>query len=548
VSRLAEEPGAAGTRSHSSARSARLVAAGILLSRLSGFVREAVVARYLGTSPFASAFRAASKLPNVIQNLLGEGTLSASFIPVYVRLLERGDRRAAGRLAGAILSLMFIVVGGLSLLGSALAPVLVRIALPGFDGELRDTTIRCARILFPMTGVLALSAWALGILNSHRRFFVSYSAPVVWNAAIIGALVTMAGRAAGADFVVAVSWGALVGGFAQFAVQLPWVLRLERSLELRPDSRMPEVREVLHNAGPAILGRGAVQLSAYVDTFLASFLFAGAVAALNYAQILYVLPVSLFGMSIAAAELPELSREGASPEVLSARLAVGLGRIAFFVVPSAVGFLLLGDVIVGALLQRGEFVRVDTLLVTLILMSYSIGLLASTRARLFASTFYALGDTRTPARIAAIRVAIAGAVGASLMFVLERHAIAAAPLGFVAAGPETARPLGAVGLALGAGTAAWFEWAALRRRLGERLGTPLATRHSGKMMAAALTSGILARAISFALPAGTTPLLRGVLVLPAFGAAYLALTRMLGVPNAATLLARLGVNRRGGRG
>ncbi|MGD8278145.1 MAG: lipid II flippase MurJ, partial [Gemmatimonadota bacterium] len=293
MNRPAEESDATAARGHTSARSARLVAAGILFSRFAGFIREAVMARYLGTSPFASAFRAASKLPNVIQNLLGEGTLSASFIPVYVRLLERGDRREAGRLAGAVLSIMFIVVGALGLLGSALAPILVRIALPGFSGELRETTIRCARILFPMTAVLALSAWALGILNSHRRFFVSYSAPVVWNAAIIGALVTMASRATGADFVVAVSWGALIGGFAQFAVQLPWVLRLERSLDLRPDHRMPEVREVLHNAGPAILGRGAVQLSAYIDTFLASFLFTGAVAALNYAQILYVLPVSL---------------------------------------------------------------------------------------------------------------------------------------------------------------------------------------------------------------------------------------------------------------
>jgi putative peptidoglycan lipid II flippase len=549
VSRLAEEPGAVTDRSRTSARSARLVAAGILLSRLAGFIREAVLARYLGTSPFASAFRAGLRLPNVIQNLLGEGTLSASFIPVYVRLLERGDRREAGRLAGAILSLLFIVVGSLSLLGSALAPILVRIAAPGFNDQVRDATIRCARILFPMTGVLTLSAWALGILNSHRRFFVSYSAPVVWNAAIIGTLVTVAGRALGADFVVAVSWGALIGGFAQFAVQLPWVLRLERSLDLRPDYRMPEVREVLHNAGPAILGRGAVQLSAYVDVFLASFLFTGAVAALNYAQTLYVLPVSLFGMSVAAAELPELAREGSSTAVLNARLSTGLGRIAFFVVPSAVGFLVLGDVIVGALFERGRFTRADTLLVSMILVGYSIGLLASTRARLFASTFYALGDTRTPARIAAFRVAVAGVVGVSLMFLLERHAVVARPFAIVAGpGPDGARPLGSVGLAVGAGVAAWIEWAALRKRLRGRLGASLESPFAGRMIGAALASAALARATDALLPAATEPLLRGVVVLPVFGLAYLALTRVLGVPTAAALLDRLRVTRRNGRG
>ncbi len=549
MNRLAEDPAATAGRSHESGRSARLVAAGILLSRLAGFVREAVLARYLGTSPFASAFRGGLKLPNVIQNLLGEGTLSASFIPVYVRLLERGDRRAAGRLAGAILSLMFMVVGAVSLLGSALAPVLVSITMPGFGGELRDTTIRCARILFPMTGVLALSAWALGILNSHRRFFVSYSAPVVWNAAIIGALVTMASRTAGADFVVAVSWGALIGGFAQFVVQLPWVLRLERSLDLRPDYRMPEVREVLRNAGPAILGRGAVQLSAYVDVFLASFLFSGAVAALNYAQTLYVLPVSLFGMSIAAAELPELSREGASPAVLNTRLATGLGRIAFFVVPSAVAFLLLGDVIVGALFQRGEFAPADTLLVSLILAGFGIGLLASTRARLFTSTFYALGDTRTPARIAAIRVAIAAVVGAALMFLLERYVVVARPLAIVAGpGPEGARPLGSVGLALGAGAASWFEWATLRRHLRVRLGASLGSPFVGRMIVAALAGAASARAVSAVLPQGTAPLPRGLAVLPVFGFVYLGLTRLLGVPTAAALLDRIRVTRRNGRG
>lgn len=530
-------------------QSARLVATGILLSRVAGMIREVALARYLGTSAFASAFRAGLRLPNVLQNLLGEGTLSASFIPVYVRLLERGDERNAGRLAGTILSLLFIGVGTLSLAGALLAPVLIRIAMPGFSPEVRDATVRCARILFPMTAVLALSAWALGILNSHRRFFISYSAPVLWNVAIIAALVTAAGRLSGADFVVAASWGALIGGFAQFAVQLPWLLRLQRSIRLRPDIRMPEVREVLTNAGPAILGRGAVQLSTYVDLFLASFLFDGAVAALNYAQTLYVLPVSLFGMAVAAAELPELAREESSAAALRTRLAGGLGRIAFFVVPSAVAYLLLGDVIIAALLQRGRFEPADTHLVQFILAAYAVGLLASTRTRLFASAFYALGDTRTPARVAALRVLGAALLGGAFMLLFEDWGVRAGPFDLVAVTDSAqVRPLGSAGLALGAGIAAWLEWSLLRKRLEHRLGSSLRSPFVGRLIAAALAGAVLARLTGALLPPDTGHVLRAAAVLPVFGAVYLALSALFGVPTTRAVLRRFRAAPRNGAG
>lgn len=530
----------------SSGRSARLVATGILLSRVAGYLRDRALANYLGTSVFASAFRAGLRLPNVLQNLLGEGTLSASFIPVYVRLIERGDEKAAGRVAGAILSLLFIAVGILALLGAWLAPYIVSIAMPGFEGELKETTIRCARIMFPMAAVLALSAWALGILNSHRRFFISYSAPVVWNLVIIGTLVALAGRLAGADLVVAASWGALLGGFAMFAVQLPWLLRLQRSLDLRPDYRMAEVREVLRNAGPAILGRGAVQVSTYVDLFLASFLFAGAVAALGFAQTLYILPVSLFGMSVAAAELPELSREGGSADALAGRLDTGLRRITFFVVPSAVGYVLLGDIIVGALFQTGEFVPADTVLVHLILIGYSVGLLASTRTRLFSSAFYALGDTRTPARFAALRVAAAAAIGAGLMLLAERYGLDATAFVLVRdPDPAVIRPLGAAGLALGAGIAAWLEWVLMRRSLRARVRSGLRSPFMMRLLVAAVVAAAVARLVDIPVPDGIHPVWRAAIVLPVFGAVHLGGATALGVPGGSLLLSRLRAGRNG---
>jgi putative peptidoglycan lipid II flippase len=158
--------------------------------------------------------------------------------------------------------------------------------------------------LLPMAGVLVLSAWSLGILNSHRRFFIPYVAPVLWNGAMIATLVWFGGRLDSGGLVVAVAWGALIGGALQFGIQLPWLLRLERDLRISLATRLGPVREAIANAGPAILGRGVVQLSGWVDMVLASLLAVGGRAAFGYAQTLYVLPASLFGMSGGAAELP----------------------------------------------------------------------------------------------------------------------------------------------------------------------------------------------------------------------------------------------------
>ncbi|MEX0907373.1 MAG: murein biosynthesis integral membrane protein MurJ [Gemmatimonadota bacterium] len=519
--------------------SAQLVAAGILLSRVSGLVREMVFSRYFGTSPFASAFRAATRLPNVLQNLLGEGTLSASFIPVYSRLLDRGETEAAGRLAGAIFSLLFAVAGALALIGVLLAPVLVDFFLPGFEGELRDLTVLCTRIIFPMTGILVLSAWALGILNSHRHFFVSYTAPVLWNVAIISTLFLMGDRVGQRDLVVAISWGALIGGGLQFLVQLPWVLKLERSLRFSGDFRSPHVATVIRNAGPAIMGRGVVQLSGWVDLWLASFLFGGALAALGYAQTLYMLPVSLFGMSIAASELPELSRAGAAElDPLRRRVEAGLRQMAVFVVPSVVGYLLLGDIIVGAMYEGREFDRGDTILVYLILAGYSIGLFASTGSRLYSSAFFALDDTRTPAKIAFIRVVLSAIIGGSLMILLEPITVRGVRLG-----PDTGllvmgNPLGAAGLALGTGAAAWVEWLLLRRALDRRAGPVAARGVLFRLVAAASIGAVFARGLLMLLP-DMPLLLAAIVALVPFGLIYFAIAHRLGVTEASSTMRRV---------
>jgi putative peptidoglycan lipid II flippase len=498
-------------------RSAQWVAIGILLSRISGLVRENIFARFFGASLYADVWRAALRGPNLLQNMLGEGTLSASFIPVYASLLENGKEREAGRVAGAVFALLVMLAAVLALLGIAIAPILVSLAFAGFEGEKRELTITCTRIIFPMTGVLVLSAWTLGILNSHRRFLLSYVAPVVWNAAIIAALLIFGPGRSESSLVVIICWAALIGGALQFLVQLPTVLRLERELKVRINFKLPGVRLVIRNALPAISGRGVVQLSGWVDTFFATFMGHGAVALLGYAQTLYLLPVSLFGMSVAAAELPELARQrGAALEKLAQRINAGLKQIAVLIVPSAVGYLVLGDVAVATIYQSGEFTRADTVMVALILGAYAAGLFASTATRLFSSAFFALQDTRTPARIAYIRVGLSAVIGGLVT-------------GYVKFVDPSMIVYGPVGLAAAAGIAAWVEWQLLRTRLKAQLpGVGLQRKLLVQLFGVASAAALVARGLEFALPSWR-PLIVGFIVLGSYAVLYLVAVHVLGV-------------------
>lgn len=485
------------------------VAAGIFLSRIAGFVRQRALAHYLGLGDAADVFSAAFRIPNFLQNLFGEGALSASFIPVYSRLLGRRDDEAARRVASSVAALLALTIAILVLAGMMLAPVLVAVFTPGFTGDKRDEAIRLVRVLYPGAGLLALSAWCLGVLNSHRRFLLPYAAPVVWNLAIVVALVAWGQGLAPYRLAELAGWGSVAGSALQLGIQLPLAMRLAGGFDAAFRQANDHLREVLRNFAPAVVGRGVVQVSGYVDTLIASLLPGGAVAAVANAQMLYTLPVSLFGMSVSAAELPELSRAGgsldAAPE-LRGRLEAGLRRIAFFVVPSAVAFLALGDVAVGALFETGRFTHADSLYVWAVLAGYGIGLFATTQGRLCASVFYALGDTRTPLRFALVRVALGSAVGW----------IAAKELP-VLAGIDP--KWGAAGLSTAAALAGWTEFALLRRALGARLGGGrLPAPPLGRLLAAALLAAAAASALR-AVP-GLGPLALAATAFPVFGGIY----------------------------
>ena len=510
------------------------VGLGIFLSRVAGLIRERVLATYFGTGLHADVFAAGMRLPNVLQNLLGEGTLSASFIPAYSALLGQGRTAEAGRVAGAAFALLLGIAGAISLLGVLFAPLIVTVFATGFTGQRRELLIDVVRILFPMTGVLVLSAWALGILNSHRKFFLPYFSPVLWNAAIIAAFVAFGSRLELDALLMAVAWGALLGGALQFAVQLPAVWRLDREIRIGTGKTEPAFKEAVRKAGPAILGRGVVQISGYVDLWLATLLAVGAVSRLRYAQTLYLLPISLFAMSVAAAALPDLARDrDGAIGALRERTVAAVRRVAFFVVPSFVAFLALGDVLVAGLYRAGEFGDADVRVVWLILIGYTLGLLASTTTRVYQSAFFALRDTVTPARAAIVRVVVALVAGASLMVQFEPITLRGItiPAGALASYHALGLPLGPLGLAAGASLGAWIEWWQLRRRLRASLGDVGAgVGVVLRLFAAAV--GAAAAAHGAALLLSVPPLLTAVVVAAVFGFVYLALALALGLPEA----------------
>jgi putative peptidoglycan lipid II flippase len=542
---MADEGGGGAVRPQGAAAGDRTGAAalvvglGIFSSRILGLLRERVLATYFGTGLHADVFSAGLRLPNVLQNLLGEGTLSASFIPAYSALLGQGRTEEAGRVAGAAFALLLAVAGGIALLGIALAPFIVSVFTPGFTGQRRELLIGIVRILFPMTGVLVLSAWALGILNSHRKFFLPYFAPVLWNAAIIGTFVAFGTRLDLDALVVAAAWGALAGGVLQFAVQLPAVWRLDRQIRLTTGRNEPAFRDAVRRAGPAIMGRGVVQLSGYLDLVLASLLAVGAVARLRYAQTLYLLPISLFAMSVAAAALPELARDrDAALGALRERTAAAVRRVSFFVVPSFVAFVVLGNVLVAGLYEAGEFGAADVEAVWLILIGYSLGLLASTTARVYQSAFFALRDTGTPARVAVVRVAVALVTGAVLMVQFEPVTVlgVAIPAGALASFDAAGVPLGALGLALGAALGAWVEWALLKHALRKRVGSAGA---GGAALARLFVAAGVAAAGAYAVQvqaASAPPVLEAAAVAAVFGAGYLGVAAALGLEQARALV------------
>jgi putative peptidoglycan lipid II flippase len=505
------------------ARGATVVAAGILVSRVLGLVRNMAFAQVLGATAASDAYTAALKIPNAVRNLLGEGTLSAAFVPVYSRLLAGESPVAARALARAVLGLLLVVVSALTLLGIWAAPLLTALLAAGFDAPTQALTTRLVRVLFPMTGLMVVSGWCLGVQAAHRRFFLAYASAALWSVAQIALLWWGGGRGATLETMAWwLAWATLAGAVLQVAAQLPEVIRLTGVPWPTVDRAAPGVAEVLRNVGPVVTALGVVQLSSFVDVQVASWLPTGAATTLSYAQAVALLPVSLFGVSVAAAALPDLARDEATLAIdqLRERVRAGWQRVLFYVVPSAVAFVAVGDLIVGMLYGGGRFGPAEQQVTHVVLGAYALGLVSAGSVKLLASAFYALRDYRSPLRASLTSVVISGGLAAATGFLLRDWRYAAS------------------GIAAGSAIGSYANLALLLRGLRGRIGalyTPAMWAGTRRIVVASAVAAIATLGVR-----GVTgrhgPWVIGPPLLAIFALAYLGTAWALGSREAARWL------------
>ncbi|MEQ1693632.1 MAG: lipid II flippase MurJ, partial [Gemmatimonas sp.] len=394
---------------------------------------------------------------------------------------------------------------------------------PGFDPARAELTTRLTRVLFPMTGLMVISGWCLGIQNSHRRFFWSYASAALWSVAQI-VLLLWWGNAAKSLSELAwwLAWATLVGSVLQVGAQLPEVIRLVGVLRPTLDRATDGVTQTLRNIGPVMLALGVVQISSLIDVQIASFLPTGAVSSISYASLIALLPVSLFGVSVAASSLPEFSRESDTTRdgALLERLRAGWQRILFYIIPCAVVFLAYGDLCVGMLLRNGRFGAAEQHVVRLVLAGSAIGLVSFASVKLLASVYYALQDYRTPLRASVSSLGASALAAVSLAYLFRHETWAAAAI--------------TVGSALGS----FVNLAVLVRGLRSRLGalyTDAMWRGSRRIAVASLLAMLVALPVRWWLR-DWHPIVGGPPTLAVFGIAYLLAAWWMGSREASRLL------------
>ncbi len=390
-------------------RAAGKFGAGTAISRVLGVLRDMLKAYLFGTGIAADAFTVAFRIPNMLRAFLAEGTLSASFVPVFSEYIARGKKKESWEVARNAFGILALVLLAVSVLGIVLAPFLVRVIASGFDevpGKIH-LTVTLTRILFPYIFFVGLTALCAGILNSHRHFTVPALAPAMLNISMIAFMGLICTRIIGGPKmqIYGLAAGALVGGVGQLLIQIP-MLR-SKGAPLRPgfNFRHPAIGRIFRLMVPGVLGMGVAEINAFVDTYLAALLQPGSVAALEYGNRLMQLPLGVFGVALGTAALPTMASQAARDETdkLKETLATNLRMIIFVMAPAAVGLIVLRVPVVRLLFERGRFFGGDSVaLVTSALMFYAMGLISYGSAKSLVAAFYSLKDTRTPVRCSVV--------------------------------------------------------------------------------------------------------------------------------------------------
>ncbi len=456
-----------------------------LVSRLTGFVRDVVMAAVLGAGPIADAFFVAFRLPNHFRAIFAEGAFAAAFVPAYARTLEEAGLPAAKLFADQIAAALIAI--NLVLLGFALffTPWVVSVLAPGLmdDPARFDLAVALTRITFPYLALVSIETLFAGVLNANNRFASAAAAPILLNLSVVATLLLApffsdAGHAA--------AWGVLIAGVAQVLFVGIDAEAHGYGVRLRIPRMSEPTRRFLKALGPAIIGAGGVQLALFADTLIASFLPTGALSALYYADRINQLPIGVVGIAVGTVLLPEMTRRLAAGDAKGAASAQarGIQLALLLTIPCAAAAIIIPDLIMRALFARGAFTAADASAAGATLAAYSIGLLPFVLMRSFTAPFYARGDTATPVKAALLAAAINIALKVVLM-----------------------GPLAQVGLALATSVGAWINlsllaWFARRQGFavsGTAIGRPVAKLiAAGLVLGAALLAGAygLERALS----------------------------------------------------
>jgi putative peptidoglycan lipid II flippase len=394
------------------ARYAGLTGLATLASRLLGLARDQVLAAFFGAGNDMDAFVVAFRIPNLLRDLVGEGAMSAAFVPTFTRELSLKGRRHAWRLGNNVLNALIVTTGAAVLCGIVFARPLVELYAGDFarvPGKL-DLTVQLARIVLPFLTMAAVAAAAMGMLNSLHHFFVPAVSPAMFNIATIAGvflLVPLMPRL-GLPSIMAVAIAAVVGGFGQAAIQWPSLRREGFRYRAFLDLRDPALRRVLILMGPGTIGLAATQVNLFVSTVLATSQGTGAASWLTYAFRLMYLPIGLFGVSIGTAVLPAVSRHAAVSDTAGVRrtMSRGLALMLTLNVPATIGLIVLAAPIVELLYERGQFLPADTAATAAAVRLYAIGLVGYSAVRIASPTFYAIGDSRTPAVVSSVVILV----------------------------------------------------------------------------------------------------------------------------------------------
>lgn len=412
------------------ARSAGVFGLATMASRVLGVVREQVLAYYFGAGDAMDAYRVAFRVPNLLRDLFAEGAMSAAFVPTFTAVLTKDGRDRAWRLGNSVLNGLIVITVVLVAAGFLFAPQLVRLFAGDFAavaGKL-ELTVLLARIVMPFLTLVAVAAVLMGMLNSLGHFFLPALSPATFNLVsifVVVALVPLA-PSVGVDPIVLVAAGTLVGGLAQLAIQWPPLAREGFRYAPRVDVHDEALRRVLLLMGPGTVGLAATQINVFVNTVLATGQGTGAVSWLDYAFRLMYLPIGLFGVSVASASTPAISRLVATGERGKVRstIAHAISLMMLLNVPATVGLITLADPIVRVIFERGSFAASDTAATASALRFYAIGLLGYSVVRIVSPAFYALGRSRTPVMVSAASVLVNVALNLALVQVLGYRGLA----------------------------------------------------------------------------------------------------------------------------